>query len=438
MSKYNRIQIDFVVRLVESGVKTNHATKQMCKRFDIDYTNNVRDYFRKLVKLELDDSVIAKTSSDNKPKSTVKKYVKALAKPTEFVMSAWKKDGTMMTLTEYCKHYGLETRNIKSHRLADRKGVPYYSMSYKSESTIVLEDNVFDTSFLEAVVKKHIKDCTKPVKTEIKGKTFDRVVYTDVHIGMSTNKEGNAMYATEWNKNKLMEQMDEMVRYILNNQKSDVLYIDELGDFLDGWDGYTTRGGHKLPQNMTNKECFDAGVEFKVKMVDKLINHYKYIQLNNICEDNHSGDFGYMVNSTVKSILEMKYLNVSVNNMVQFLNVYYVGKHGFALTHGKDSKSLKFGFKPVLDPKQIEKLDGFLKKYDVYKKATFIEVSKGDSHQSLIDKATSDDFDYCNYMAFSPSSEWVQVNFKQGRRGFSFQTIEYHSNVKTCTDVWFK
>jgi len=49
-----------------------------------------------------------------------------------------------------------------------------------------------------------------------------------------------------------------------------------------------------------------------------------------------------------------------------------------------------------------------------------IEFSKGDSHQKIFDESTSDSFDYYNYPAFSPSSEWVQTNFKIGFSGFEF------------------
>ena len=39
------------------------------------------------------------------------------------------------------------------------------------------------------------------------------------------------------------------------------IYVCDLGDAVDGWNGYTTRGGHKLPQNMSNKEVFETYVE---------------------------------------------------------------------------------------------------------------------------------------------------------------------------------
>jgi hypothetical protein len=35
---------------------------------------------------------------------------------------------------------------------------------------------------------------------------------------------------------------------------------------------------------------------------------------------------------------------------------------------------------------------------------------------------TSDDFYYFNYPALSPSSQWVQNNFKKGRRGFILES----------------
>jgi hypothetical protein len=188
---------------------------------------------------------------------------------------------------------------------------------------------------------------------------------------------------------------------------------------------------------MDNQKAFDVAVYFKVHLVDMLMSSYKKIVMNNICEDNHAGSFGYVVNSAVKSILEIKYKNVEVNNFRKFINHYFVGDHAFVITHGKDSKNLKFGFKPVLDTKQSEKIDQYLKHNGVYKKSKFVEFSKGDSHQMLFDYCTSDDFEYCNYPAFSPSSNWVQTNFKKGRSGFVLSTVEKKKNIKNVTPIWF-
>ena len=342
----------------------------------------------------------------------------------------------MMGIDDYCRAYNLIRKDISSWKLITHTGTPYYNIVFKENKEDL--SSIIDIDFIEEIAKKHIKPVElKQQFTFIDSSQIDRIVYTDVHIGMCTDKVGTALYASPWNKERLMLRMEEMCDYTLSRQKSQTLHIDELGDLLDGWDGYTTRGGHKLPQNMTNKEAFDAAIDFKVKMIDYLIPYYSKIVCNNICNDNHAGDFGYIANQTFKFIIEQKYLgSVEVTNHVKFINHYNIGRHGIVITHGKDDKSLKFGFKPHLDPKQIEKIDQYLKQYGVYK-FDFIEFGKGDSHQLLLDYSTSDDFDYFNFHAFSPSSEWVQTNFKKGVSGFTHVSMSKESNIKIVTPYFF-
>lgn len=259
--------------------------------------------------------------------------------------------------------------------------------------------------------------------------SFDRLVYTDVHIAMTTNKNGYSLYGGKWDKQELHSRLSIMIDHIKKYKKSNTLIIDELGDFMDGWDGETTRKGHKLPQNMDNEKAFDTGVWFKVSLLDNICNIYDTVICHNICEDNHAGSFGYVVNSAVKSISEAKHENVTIINLRKFISHYTIGKRCFILTHGKDSKSLKFGFKPKLDAVQVEKIKNYI---DVHLLHDYnIEFSKGDSHQKLFDESTTDAFDYYNYGAFSPSSEWVQTNFKKGKSFFEFfnfdeQGLKHH------------
>lgn len=594
--------------------------------------------------------------------------------------------------------------------------------------------------------------------------SFDRLIWTDVHVGMDASRKGLALYATDWNAEVLNKQIDEMVSFVVGNKKSDYLIIDELGDYMDGWDGETTRKGHKLPQNMTNEEAFEVGLKAKMLLIDKLANVYKHITCNNMCEDNHcfddktevltndgwkyfldvldtdkiatfngshveyqsplrkiynpinntvkmhsyssklvdvmvtskhrmyvkrnkynksnesfeyiysdildksgevkfktsissgnseyeihddlirlvawiltdgtitkrksyviyqskdvapilnildnlninynisekkqsekitirgrdvkstkdimwaisineknsgsdvmdslnsvvskkeipewvyklsdrqfrifldsyvdgdgsrsvdtsctiygkneilselqaacavhghrsnlsvnnrgdsvlsvvydrqeasfkmknfkeeeiyvdytwcftlpnsnmfvrrngkvsiqgnSGAFGYVVNAAFKHIVDCKHSNVTVINHQRFLNHYIIGDHGFIISHGKDSRNLKFGFKPQLDPRGSEKISQYIRHNEELRRCKFIEFSKGDSHQCLFDMCTSDEFDYFNYPAFSPSSEWVQTNFKKGRSGFVFQNVDMHSDRKIITPYFF-
>ena len=275
---------------------------------------------------------------------------------------------------------------------------------------------------VQAIIEKHCKGIDainiQRIEKQTQTNDFDSLTYTDVHIGMDTDKHKNAMYAIDWNRKEVMSQADYMIEQTILNKSSDTLVVDELGDLLDGYNEQTTRGGHKLPQNMGNDAAFDCALEFKMRILNGLISHYDYIIFNNICNDNHAGSFGYFVNAAFKTIAEKLYSHVEINNHRQFINHYFVNKVCFVISHGKDDKSLKFGFKPHLDEKGVKKIDQYCKFNDIYSLCDLVVFKKGDSHQALFDMCASSDFIYNNYPALSPSSNWIQSNFGLGRRGF--------------------
>ena len=334
------------------------------------------------------------------------------------VLSAYNDEGKLMNIDEYCVHYNLPKQHIKDYKLVTHTGIPFYNIVFKDQEDV----KEFDFDLILAKYD-NFKPCENSFKVDTDiVKNFDVLTYTDVHIGMETNSKGNSMYAEKWDKETILQSMCKMVSKVLEKKTSDTLIIDELGDFLDGFNGYTTRGGHKLPQNMTNEEAFDLALEFKISIIKSLRKKYKEIRVNNICNDNHAGSFGYFVNSAFKNFCDNQYNNVEVVNHRQFINHYFINDICFIISHGKDEDTLKFGFKVQLDSNGLEKIDQYCKQNDIYKKAKKIVFKKGDSHQSLFDLCTSDDFYYFNYPALSPSSQWVQNNFKKGRRGFVLET----------------
>jgi len=251
---------------------------------------------------------------------------------------------------------------------------------------------------------------------------------------MNVNQNGYALYDGLWNEEELNNRLSIMVNYTLQHKQSNYLIIHELGDFMDGFDGFTTRGGHALPQNMDNQMAFDAGLKFKIRLIDALIPYYEVINCVNICNDNHAGSFGYIVNSAFKTYIELKYPNnIEVINQRKFIDHYIVNNRCFILTHGKDDKSLKFGFKPQIDAVQIEKIKNYI---DEYKLHNFeVEFSKGDSHQLIFDLTSSTAFEYQNFGAFSPPSDWVKTNFKNTKS--SFTVMNYYEKQKTINNYIF-
>ena len=355
-----------------------------------------------------------KLSLKNTSKTSANDY-----KEEPFFLSAYcKETKSILSIEEFCKKYNQPFENLSSHKfLPYHYKEPSYNIVFKPQ--LATNEQLEDFNFDE-IIKKHIKPIRQEQNFATKGnKDFDSLTVTDAHVGMDSDVDNNTMYVKEWNKEELMKSADVIIGKTLEEQESSVLYADDLGDLLDGFNAQTTRGGHDLPQNMTNEECFDAALEFKLKILYGLINNYENIHFNNICNDNHSGAFGYFVNEAFKKIVEIQFKDkVTVTNHRKFINHYYVGRICFIISHGKDDKSLKFGFKPQLDFKGADKIDQYCKQNEIYKNSDLVIFKKGDSHQALFDMCTSDDFFYFNYPAISPSSNWIKNNFKLGRRGF--------------------
>lgn len=271
---------------------------------------------------------------------------------------------------------------------------------------------------------------------QVFGHKFDRVVYTDAHIGMEPNVGGHSQYGGVWDEYEVNIRMWQMINFILRNKKSDTLVIDDLGDFMDGWNAKTVRRQHDLPQNMDDQKAFDVALNFKWNLFINLAGSYRSIIFNNICNDNHAGAFGYVVNSAFKKMVEATGRDyVTVTNHRKFINHYIMGKNTFIITHGKDGENLKFGFKPKLDAVQIEKISNYIDHEWLMRKDCRIELSKGDSHQFLLDMSTSDKFEYFNFPAFSPSSNWVQTNYKKGKSGFVM--FNYHGTEYSILPSYF-
>lgn len=333
-----------------------------------------------------------------------------------------------------CANVGVSPKDVKMIWLKTKEESvrvenPYYLKPEDRTVNDILE------GFLERFKGKiEIKGYNIPPLSETG--LFDRLVYTDTHVGMNPNPDGYSLYGGVWNEDELMRRLQLIINHVLDNKNADTLVIDDLGDFFDGFDGKTVRREHDLPQNMDDQKAFDIGFQFKAQMLEILSKFYNKIIVNNICESNHSAAFDYIVNSALKTYAEKVFPNVEIHNHRKFINHYHILGHTFIISHGKDSKNLKFGFKPFLDAVQEQKINNYIDEHFLYQKGHTIEFSKGDSHLYIFDNSSSDRFNYYNYPALSPSSSWVQTNFRKGKSGIIF--FNYKENGKEIKELFFK
>ena len=408
----------------------SEACRQYCQELDIEYSEKYRNRLSRYLRSGKVDADL-----ENSTETETNQYKPELSN----MPSAWcAEKGRFYTIEEFCDVYGLDKNSVKSSKLVSHNASHMtYNIAFFNEE----EEAILDVDkHLDEVIQKYIE----PVPSNVAGNIlnnnewFDRLVYSDVHVNMNVNgKDGDALYEGKWDEEEVLKRLDLMIEHVKTFKKSNTLVITDLGDFLDGLSGQTTRKGHELPQNTNDKDAFELALKFKIKLVDSLVNDFDTIICNNITNDNHAGLFSYFVSSAVEKILTQRYSGkVKVNTMKRFINHYSIGKHTFVEMHGKDIGEMKFGFKPKLDAVQADKLDQYCKEYKLYN-GNYIEVSKGDSHQAIYDDTTSNDFSYYNYPAFSPPSNWVKTNYGNTRSGFNFFNIHKEQNLKISIPYWF-
>jgi len=262
------------------------------------------------------------------------------------------------------------------------------------EASIFIENNrdlFLQTEDIIEAITESLDDYTPlpPAKPLKPLRQALRAVISDCHVGMDSNTE-DAMFGFEYNEkvfNKHLDSVFDSLRGAVENfGEFETIFVDDLGDGLDGYNAETTRGGHKLPQNMSNKESFRVYVAGKINTYRKIIESgwaTRYI-FRNVTNCNHSGDFGWTANYAVQQVLLMMYPNVEYILLEKPIEHFVYGKHCFLITHGKDKRLMKKNWPLHVNPAVENLIRDYIDHHDI--KQPYIHLDKGDLHQTSYDR----------------------------------------------------
>lgn len=247
-------------------------------------------------------------------------------------------------------------------------------------------------------------------------------VYTsDKHIGAETKE--NALFENTWNKEEFTKRMSLLAKEIIRLNEIyhfESIVIFDLGDALDGFNKQTTRGGHQLPQNMSNRESYSTFINVHTDFFYTLSKYYQgNLSFITTGDSNHGGDYEWICNKSLEAILNLRFPNIQTYIGDKFVEHFEIGDHCFITCHGKDSEDLKYPLPPVLN----EKVELYFKKYIDYHRiqSKYIHVIKGDSHVASCQYG--DFFRYKNVLSMYGASKWVQTNFMSNTRGVSMDIL---------------
>lgn len=280
----------------------------------------------------------------------------------------------------------------------------------------------------------------EPFKIEKKPTSTEKALFvylSDQHVGAKTLE--NSIYQNEYNEKEFAARMnktaEKISEYYQIYGRFDKIIVCNLGDALDGYNSQTTRGGHALPQNMSNREQFNTYLNTTINFFETLhrMDMANGIEYYSVGDDNHSGDFGYIANKALEHIFNLKYPDMKVRIFEKFVEHFEYGIHTFILTHGKDNSDRKHGYPLILD----EKTQNYFNEYiEIFKiRNPHIHIVVGDLHQSLTQYGKR--FRWRRVLSMYGSSKWIHTNFGNSRAGVEFEVVDKTTESVKEERLWF-
>lgn len=247
-----------------------------------------------------------------------------------------------------------------------------------------------------------------PIKFSFKSRTKTLIIsLSDIHVGASVSN--NSIYYNEWNEEELNNRLELIVKSLSKFDEIDNIVVFNLGDSLDGYKGETTRGGHLLPQNMNDKEQVKVFIRQMLQFFDNLYETFN-VPMSYYCvgESNHDGDFGWLANEKLASMLELKYPDMPIEIFDKYMDFVEINGTMFILSHGKDNKDMFRNLPLVLDINTESKINEYIDYYGLEQVTDNIIFVKGDLHQSALTHGKK--FSYWSVGSIFGASEWIHKN----------------------------
>lgn len=266
---------------------------------------------------------------------------------------------------------------------------------------------------------------------------------SDKHIGALTKED--SIYTNKYDREEMRQRiviqtLNQIQHNVALYGQFDSLFIMDLGDALDGFNGKTTGGlrgtsSHTLPQQLNNREQHDYYLELHKELFDTIVVNLfaKNIYFVATSNSNHGGDFEYGAMRNLETYLNIKYPDIKTYVSYKPYNHFTYGKHCIIFGHGKDDEDMKNGLPLILN----DKVSNVLNDYITVNKLNMYNISfiSGDLHQSA--ETYAKNFRYKKVLSQYGSSKWMHTNFGSGNPGLSLEIFLKNDKVIHKQDVFF-
>lgn len=245
----------------------------------------------------------------------------------------------------------------------------------------------------------------------------------DTHLGCLV--ESDAQFVSGYTKEMFKERVMATLNLVKPNQK---VYVTLLGDILDSVKGLTSRGGHHLPGNMTDKEMYVTFIEtFKeyFETLSEITPNFAFISCG---EDNHTGSQNFIISKSLELYLNTRFPSIETHVFEKFIGHFKLNSNGVEHTimvcHGKDENKLSRGLPFSLTPPVELKINNYMIHNSIPMNTKQVHFVKGDLHMHGSQYSTNGGFRYRNCGSLAMPSAWIQQQtFGNTTSGVSYDII---------------
>lgn len=232
----------------------------------------------------------------------------------------------------------------------------------------------------------------------------------DIHIGLDNTKD--AIFSNlEWTPEELAKRTEILMAHA--DETAAKIYLVFGGDITDGLDESTARRGHRLPQNLDNKQQLRTATKWAFEIVDGICQATDaQVEIIWLCESNHGPMLDFATGLALETIAPQRWGGqVAVTLQEAFIAPYAINGRSFLFTHGYDSKHMRNGWPRYLQPQHQQ----FVERVIEHHYCTEPVLVRFDRHQ--YHDIGHNSFRDLLCPAFSNPSAWVQINFAANSRG---------------------
>lgn len=256
----------------------------------------------------------------------------------KLIMSALKPNGQIMTLQEYCKHYGLDYSEAKSYKLVTHTGTPFYNFASQNLNDDTEGCSVEDIKKLIQEDLSLLKPYTPIQVSEQKGGEIV-VTIADLHFGAYID---GLTKTHNFSISILVDKLIDIVR-IVNKHKASKVHLHILGDLIESFTGLNHKNSWKgLQKGMIGAEAVKLCCMLLHEHLLSKINNLESIKLiagnhDRVTSDNKEDTEGDAANLIAWG-LELLNYSIEFN---PFIITHIVDNISYILLHGHDSISKK-------------------------------------------------------------------------------------------------